>query len=252
MNRFRLAMIGSVFMLIMGRFTFAGNTPVQYNIGVTTRDEVEVPTPVTNVVETVVPSATTIQKWREAAGRGDAKAQYNLGVVFGNGNGVATNYVESAKWFLRAAELGDAKAQFNLGNAYITGKGVATNFVEAVKWYRKAAEQGNAKAEFNLGVSFDLGRGVETNHEEAVKWFRKSASRGNAKAQLRLGACYAEGRGVSKNVQMAYGWLRLAQARGVKDIPASLKSLAGSLTPSEQRAAESWVRQWTPSDPSLL
>ncbi len=43
-----------------------------------------------------------------------------------------------------AAERGEAWAQFNLGWAYAEGEGVAENDKETVKWFRKAAEQGNA------------------------------------------------------------------------------------------------------------
>ena len=59
---------------------------------------------------------------------------------------------------LRAkAESGDARAQFNLGSSYANGEGVVKDDVEAVKWYRKAAEQNNASAQFNLGVRYDTG-----------------------------------------------------------------------------------------------
>ena len=48
------------------------------------------------------------------------------------------------------AERGDASAQYQLGVCYDKGAGVQAN--EAVKWYRKAAEQGYAAALCNLGV----------------------------------------------------------------------------------------------------
>jgi TPR repeat protein len=44
------------------------------------------------------------------------------------------------------AEHGDAEAQYNLGILYHDGQGVPRDDAEAVKWYRKAAEQGNALA----------------------------------------------------------------------------------------------------------
>ena len=37
------------------------------------------------------------------------------------------------------ADKGDADAQFYLGNVYLNGEGLQENVVEAVKWYRKAA-----------------------------------------------------------------------------------------------------------------
>ena len=45
------------------------------------------------------------------------------------------------------AEQGIAAAQFNLGVMYDNGEGVPENDAEAVKWYRKAADQGDADAQ---------------------------------------------------------------------------------------------------------
>ena len=55
--------------------------------------------------------------------------------------------VEAVKWYRKAAEQNYAKAQYNLGVCYEHGEGVAKDPVEAVKWYRKAAEQNYAKAQ---------------------------------------------------------------------------------------------------------
>jgi TPR repeat protein len=46
----------------------------------------------------------------------------------------------------RRAEKGDAKAQFVLGLKYDTGTGVRQDYAEAAKWYRKAKDQGVADA----------------------------------------------------------------------------------------------------------
>jgi TPR repeat protein len=51
-------------------------------------------------------------------------------------------------------------AQFNLGLCYNLGEGVAQDSQEAVKWYRLAVEQGNVKAQFNLGNNYSQGDGV--------------------------------------------------------------------------------------------
>ena len=56
---------------------------------------------------------------------------------------------------LRAlADQGDVDAQFNLGVMYDNGEGVPQDYAEAVRWYRLAAEQGNASAQFNLGSMY--------------------------------------------------------------------------------------------------
>ena len=58
------------------------------------------------------------------------------------------------------AEQGDAPAQFMLGRMYANGDGVPQDAAEAVRWYRLAAEQGLAEAQFNLGVMYANGQGV--------------------------------------------------------------------------------------------
>jgi len=53
------------------------------------------------------------------------------------------------------ADKGEAWAQFNLGVIYANGQGVPQDYVEAIKWYRLAAAQGNVNARYNLGVIYD-------------------------------------------------------------------------------------------------
>ena len=52
------------------------------------------------------------------------------------------------------ADQGDMDAQFSLGVMYDNGQGVIQDYKEAVKWYRLAADQGDAAAQFNLGYMF--------------------------------------------------------------------------------------------------
>ena len=87
---------------------------------------------------------------------------------------------------VKKAEAGDAKAQFNLGVCYANGNGVAKDEKEAVKWYTKSAEQGNATAQYNLGVCNYNGIGVGKDEKEAVKWYTKSAEQGDAAAKEAL------------------------------------------------------------------
>src|SRR6266404_6354279 len=62
---------------------------------------------------------------RVRAERGDAQAQYELGVSYASGRGVARDYGEAARWYRKAADQGYARAQSNLGSMYYYGKGVA-------------------------------------------------------------------------------------------------------------------------------
>ncbi|QLB21552.1 hypothetical protein A6B43_08445 [Vespertiliibacter pulmonis] len=45
----------------------------------------------------------------------------------------------------QAAEQGDAKAQYNLGVAYDNGQGVPQSYIEAKALYKQACENGNQK-----------------------------------------------------------------------------------------------------------
>ena len=49
-----------------------------------------------------------------------------------------------------AAERGDAEAQYTLGVAYLKGEGVAQHYGEAVNWFRLASQQGFKKAKTAL------------------------------------------------------------------------------------------------------
>ena len=89
---------------------------------------------------------TAFEQWKVLAEQGDARAQFHLGVMYGDGTGVNQDHQEAVKWYSFAAEQGDAKAQFNLGIMYEDGTGVNQDYQEAVKWYSLSAEQGDAKA----------------------------------------------------------------------------------------------------------
>ena len=96
--------------------------------------------------------ALAAQLLRPLAEQGNATAQFNLGVLYANAQGVPQDYQEALKWYRKAAEQGDADAQYNLGVMYDNEQGVPQDYQEALKWYRKAAEQGDADAQNNLGV----------------------------------------------------------------------------------------------------
>ena len=58
------------------------------------------------------------------------------------GGAVDFIYMKQAELYRKAAERGNAEAQYMLGLCYGTGKGVEVDQAEAKKWYRKASEQG--------------------------------------------------------------------------------------------------------------
>ena len=103
------------------------------------------------------------------------------------------------KEFRAGAEKGEADCQFNVGLMYEQGMGVAKDEKEAVVWYRKSAEQGNANAQFNLGVLYENGRGCAVDFAQANQWYRKASVQGDALAIGNLGMLYVRGDGVKAN-----------------------------------------------------
>ena len=152
--------------------------------------------------------------YRKAAEQGYANAQYNLGVMYDNGQGVAQDYQQAVAWYRKAAEQGDASAQYNLGIMYDNGQGVAQDYKQAAAWYRKAAKQGHARAQTNLGVMYKNGQGVLQDYQQAVAWYRKAAEQGHVNAQYNLGVMYDNGQGVVQDYQQAVAWYRKAAEQG--------------------------------------
>ena len=100
----------------------------------------------------------------------------------------------AAGWFFRAAEQGYADAQFNLGLMYANGEGVPQDLAQAAELFKSAAEQGHVDAQNNLGAMYFTGEGVDRDEKKAVEWFKKAAAQGNEDAQANLDAIKASGK----------------------------------------------------------
>ena len=123
--------------------------------------------------------ASEFDDMKAAAEQGNASAQYNLGVMYGNGIGTQQDYKDAVKWYKAAAEQGDAEAQHNLGVMYDEGKGTPQDDKEAIKWYKAAAEQRIVEAQYNLALMYGNGEGVPQDYRAAHMWFNLLASFGN-------------------------------------------------------------------------
>ena len=87
--------------------------------------------------------ATALREWKPLAQQGYASAQYNLGLMYDNGQGVPQDDKTAVKWYRLAAEQGYASAQFNLGVMYGMGTGIIQDWVYAHMWGIIAASNGN-------------------------------------------------------------------------------------------------------------
>ncbi len=122
----------------------------------------------------------------QAAERGDADAQYGLGVFYFEGKAVPKDLLQSKRWFLAAAKQGHINAQFNLGNAYIYGRGVAMDPGKAAHWWRKAALKGSPNACYNLGTYYLERNNTAAERELGIAWLRAAAERGWEQARIIL------------------------------------------------------------------
>jgi TPR repeat protein len=83
----------------------------------------------------------------------------------------------------KAAKKKLASAQYNLGVMYYNGQGVKKDFHQASKAYTKAAEQNYALAQFNLALMYYEGKGVEKSVEKSFIWNSIAAMNGYANAE---------------------------------------------------------------------
>ena len=115
----------------------------------------------------------------------------------------------------RLAEQGDADAQFNLGVMYANGEGVPQDEAEAVRWYRLAQpNRGTPVRSTTSGSVTPTARASRKDEAEAVRWYRLAQPiRVNADPRkISLGVSYSNGDGCSsKDEAEAVRWYRLAQ-----------------------------------------
>ena len=63
--------------------------------------------------------------------------------MYYNGQGVTQNNKETVKWFTLSAEQGYTDAQYNLGLMYGLGEGVIEDFIRGYMWINIVASNGS-------------------------------------------------------------------------------------------------------------
>ena len=90
--------------------------------------------------------AKALREWRPLAEQGDARAQYYLGLLYENGDGVPQDYEKAREWYEKSAAQGEANAQFYLGLLSAFGRGGPLDLAQAHMWYSLAAGKGHVGA----------------------------------------------------------------------------------------------------------
>lgn len=222
--------------------------------------------------------AAALKEWTKQAEMGDPICQYNVGVMYDEGTGVAPdaakviewwgkaaaqehrmaqhnlalllierggeqNLRDAAGWLTHAAEAGFVPSQYTLAKIYASGIAVERDDARALALFERAGEAGFVKAQYNLGKIYRDGIGVEADPAVSFEWFNKAARQGYAKAQERLATRFALGDGVGRDVTEALKWAILAARQGYASAQDILDDLRKSMSKqqiaeAERRAAE--------------
>ena len=84
-----------------------------------------------------------IEHWLPIAEEGNSNAQYNLGLMYHNGQGVKQDFDEAAKWFLYSAEQGNIRSMQLLSTMHVLGRGVEKDFIQSYIWATIASKNGD-------------------------------------------------------------------------------------------------------------
>jgi Sel1 repeat-containing protein len=175
--------------------------------------------------------------FRDRAEAGDAAAQYALGVLYAQGDGVAQDYASAASWFRKAAKGGIVNAQ-DLAALYEHGLTSTQDYVVAAYWYRNAADRGVAAAMPMLALFYERGEGVKASPTDAYAWYRAAARRGDTVAGDRAAALLAKLDGAEK----ARAVVRAAEIVDALREPRDAPSASTKLIPGD------WVGRTTDGD----
>ena len=210
----------------------------------------------------------TLDEVLEAAGNGDAGAQFDAGMRYWE----KEDSKEALKWFLKSM-----KQEFQLARGvlkFMTYGIVNLDKIAKISGYEsmaeiardpygkpldkvpdreevkpedkkklfEVAENGDAEAQFRLGIIYSF---YENNPKEAAKWYLKAAEQEHVTAQVNLAALYFEGLGVERNFKEALKWYLKAAEQGndvAEDRVGSMYAL-GAIGDPNYEEAKKWLKK---------
>ncbi len=142
------------------------------------------------------------------------EAQYLLGLLYLEGQGVEHDAAKALGWFERAGDNGFLEAQYRAGSMLTWGEGVESDPEKGSQWLIQAAEQEHPLAQAELGRFYETGSGATADPSRAATWYDKAARQGVLEARSALAELYLHGRGVERDYSQAYIWASLAVIGG--------------------------------------
>ena len=135
------------------------------------------------------------------------------------------------------AANGDAKASYNLGIMYREGLGVEKDDVQSLTHFIEAAENGHMLGNYAVGLAFLTGKGSDIDAEAAMNYLVEAALLGHAISPVEIGGLYFRGRLVEKNFVYAHFWWSLAQDRNAPNASKNLGVLLSKMNREQKRQA---------------
>ncbi|WP_271589614.1 tetratricopeptide repeat protein [Bradyrhizobium sp. CCBAU 53415] len=179
------------------------------------------------------------------AHKGDAEAQYHVGMMYNNGIGTQQDRGQAFEWFQKSAAANDPLGAYKLG-CYYDGQGagiVATDPDQALKYKLVSAKAGYARAQHDVALMYDR----QGNSEEALKWWRMAADQGLPAALFSLSRAYSAGKGTPRDLSLSYAYFKLSQLAPAKNV----NEMASMLSKPELDKAEKLVAEWKPQPTAL-
>lgn len=206
---------------------------------------------------------TAVEALTYAAEKGHAGAQWKLGRMYAEGDGLAKDDLKAFEMF---SEVADAHADDNpdggsarfvanafvaLGSYYrdgIPNSAIKSDFGRARQMFAYAASYfGDPDAQLNLARMYYDGQGGERDLRQAVRWAKLATNKGNIEAQALLGHMLFEGEGVSREPVLGLMYLTVARFRlrtidpWVQDMQEQAFSVA---TDDERHTALALANDW--------
>lgn len=200
-----------------------------------------------------------------AAAQGHAAAQWKLGRMYADGDGVKQDDAKAFDYFSKIANShaeeypGTPRASFAanafvaLGSYYLVGipsAGVKRDPARARDMYAYAASYfGDPEAQYRLGKMYLEGTGVPRDPRSAARWLILSSQKGHYEAQALLGHMLFRGDdGISRQGARGLMWLTLARDSAAKPgdqwVVELYDEAFSEATPEERAQALGYLEAW--------
>lgn len=189
--------------------------------------------------------ADTFNAMLALANKGDAEAQYHVGMMHNNGIGTQQDPRQAFEWFQKATASNDPLGAYKLG-CYYDGQGVGIvtqDATEALKYKLVAAEAGYALAQHDVALLYDR----QGNPEQALKWWKRAGDQGYPSALYRLSMVYSAGKIAPRDLSLSYAYFKLSNVAPKKNV----NEMATLLSKPELEKAEKMVSEWRPQPTAL-